>query len=246
MAAGDVIARMTTLHAKRGAVFDGVNDEIAIPHAKINYTSGFSIGWWQRPILVNGVRWVWGFEEANIIQCSFNHQGGAGQLDVAVHNGAAWKLVTDAAPSTTAWTHYLFTYDGTNMILYKNGVSEDTNTESNIDASLGGNRLSLTTNSFSGLISDVQLFKKCLSADEALKTYGGERITGLVSHWELSKDYSDSVGSLDGTNNGTYLATVDDTLPPLLSGDRTTANDVYLISQASNGQVISVVVEEAP
>ena len=70
----------------------------------------------------------------------------------------------------------------------------------------------------------------------------------LIHRWKLKDDINDSVGSSNGTNFGTRLATVEDKVAAAIKAARTTANDLYFISSSGkqNLEITTVVVEEAP
>lgn len=75
-----------------------------------------------------------------------------------------------------AWNHVLFTYDGTNLNLYKNGVNIGTTSgSSTVDSSVMiriGTRVNNNpTDYFTGNIDECCIWKRVLSADEVKDLY---------------------------------------------------------------------------
>lgn len=75
-------------------------------------------------------------------------------------------------PATGEWTHIAMTYDGTRITLYANGeIIGDANYSGNIGGdnvpfNIGGRANDEGTGKFNGLIDEVQVFNRALSAEE--------------------------------------------------------------------------------
>lgn len=107
--------------------------------------------------------------------------------------GGASMLSGVTAITTATWYHAAVTYDGTNLILYLNGIQESTAIQ-NFTWSLSGNILymgvsSLTygfTGYLSGYVQDLRLWNIALSADLVLSTipeypFGASGLAALLS-----------------------------------------------------------------
>jgi len=122
---------------------------------------------------------------------------------------------------STDWTLVAGTYDGSTMRLYQNGVEV---------ASQGGLSGSLTfasadfviggqddnSNYFAGLIDDVQLYSRALSAGELLTAYEdgapepdpGPGPASLISQWDLDEVAGTTAVDSAGGNNGSVASPV--------------------------------------
>ncbi len=111
-------------------------------------------------------------------------------------NGPTWKLaIKNAVPlfyvyaggaldgpwtgsvSTNTWTHLAGVYNGTNVILYKNGVELGRTAKTGLtDTALtavmiGAENSGGITNPYTGLIDNVRIYNRALSASEILAIY---------------------------------------------------------------------------
>lgn len=84
-------------------------------------------------------------------------------------------LTTSADLSTGTWYHVVGTYDGTNLRLYINGVLSDTSpktgavADSSIGVTIG--QYGDADNKFSGVIDDVRVYSRALTATEVKQLY---------------------------------------------------------------------------
>ncbi|MCA9240270.1 MAG: LamG domain-containing protein [Planctomycetales bacterium] len=132
-----------------------------------------------------------------------------GNVDFRVHAGGAWDRVEAAgAIEEGQWRHIAGAYDGATMRLYIDGVlvqSKSHSSGGDLDSypahtvtmgdSVSGYR------EFNGLLDDVRVYSRALSAGHIAELYG------LVGHWKLDEasgtTAADSSGSSnDGTHNG--------------------------------------------
>lgn len=258
MAQGDVVVDLTNSLPKRCAVFDGVDDKVVLASsADINFKTenSFSFGCWAKKLGVGASGYNIGF-----IGNNFNTAIGVkdnSNLIVwglrSATNTTHVRTDSIAGLDSKAWNHYFITYNSATKetILYINGVNKVsfTSTITDLDLStsnwdirysiIGGNRTFVKCG-----IADCQIFKRTLSEAEVSDIVSGKNTSeGLLHRYKLDKDYKDSVGSVDGTNTGSYLSTVDDQVSTNIKNARTTANDKYLISVINN-KVLTSVIEE--
>ncbi|KAF5413464.1 MAG: hypothetical protein C5S38_06375 [Candidatus Methanophagaceae archaeon] len=110
-------------------------------------------------------------------------------FDGSTHQNRAWFMIStnggsyNLTPSTTviptsAWTHVVGTYDGSNISIYINGVKENsTSTTGNIDTNsqpvlIGRNQHPVAqTQSFEGYIDEVAIWNRSLNATEIKDLY---------------------------------------------------------------------------
>ena len=167
--------------------FDGVDDWVTIADttaSKLDLTNGMTLEAWVNPTTMSGWETILMKErgitgEGLLSYALYAHDGAplaggqarpsgyvrvnpvASTTDTAVRGTAALTLNT--------WTHIAVTYDGTNLRFYVNGVLRGTvartgNIASNNGAiRIGGNNSSLQE-FFRGLIDDVRIYNRALTA----------------------------------------------------------------------------------
>src|SRR6267378_1286830 len=135
--------------------------------------------------------------------------------------GTEHEINTGYFPPVNAWTHVALTYDGDTMTVYANGANVgSTSFSGTIDDSgesftIGGRSGGLF---FTGLIDEVEVFDRGLSADEitAIYTAGGAGKCractpapgGMAGWWPGNGNTADVIGHNDGTlqNGATFGA----------------------------------------
>jgi len=251
MAAGAVKVNRTAINSKKCAVFDGVDDIITIPYNAILEPQNFTISGWAKPSSSGGGTFgrLYSKDESNGAIVGMNGEG----LRLTV----GWLSGTNIDTPYGVWTHFTFIKDGTNIWRYKNGVKvgvADNYTGGTIlygaGAGIIGGRDTDNNRNYDGAVGDLRLWGRVLTDEEITKNYNGARITkDLIGEWKLGKDYKDtSIYGNDGINSGTYLSEVDDAIAAAIKADRTTANDIYLLTGAGkqNMEFVSTIIEESP
>ena len=150
--------------------FDGVNDNVTIPDT-FDYGSALTLEAWIKPISVNGQRGIW------------DDYGNPGALLYVRDGQVQFTLSTTTDPglgvtlyagSVTpgAWQHIAGVYDGAQMRVYVNGfqaatvavtsgsIIDNASLAASIGADLSG------ALAFDGLIDDVRVHDKALTADQ--------------------------------------------------------------------------------
>lgn len=106
------------------------------------------------------------------------------------------------------WVHLAFTSDGSNARLYVNGALQNTAPRAfNLHVDKLGSATTITTNSLIGLMDEVQVYSRVLTAGEisALATLtGGLRATGGEV---LDGEFSGAFPSGNGAGGGDFVAT---------------------------------------
>ena len=102
--------------------------------------------------------------------------GTSGQV-FAVWGAAALKLATTTVPSTSAWHHVAYTYDGTSHVnqIYVDGTA-GTSVTSTLSGTVANAYLGTregTTERFSGKIDDVRVYTVALTAAQVTNLYNG-------------------------------------------------------------------------
>lgn len=112
----------------------------------------------------------------------------------------------------TGWHHFVYVVDTANKVqkVYVDGVEKvsTTHTQSISYAGLGSDTYigrhanGVGNYDFNGVIDNVSVYHKALSAQEAFDLYN-QFTSGLVSHWELDEGGGLVVNDIVGGNNGT-------------------------------------------
>lgn len=255
MGAGAVEVNINSSNARRCAKFDG-NDKITT--TVTTTLTNRSISFWIMPRnLTSGDR-LYDKREAGA-ETEFATMDTAPdniQMQLKFDTNAYKWTSASGVPEINVWKHIIITTNDIDEAkIYVNGIegvftrtgSPAGNRITNTDSYLIGNRGS-ADRPYDGFMYDFKIFNRILSAAECLQLAQNVNITkGLLVHYPLKIDYSDSVGGADATNSGTSIAIFDRTIAAAIQADRTTANDIYLLAESGAGkQAISTIIEEAP
>lgn len=156
--------------------FDGVDDYVIAPSiAPLITTNQITIQAWVKPGAYNNAAWCC----AHIVGLD-SAAGWGTHLAMGPSTPYLWSnngiRVRDSEPLfLSTWQHIAATYDGTTARLYKNGVLTDTH---NIavsfplgDATMIGASNTVQLRQFSGLIDEVEIYSRALTASEIVDTY---------------------------------------------------------------------------
>lgn len=265
MAVGDVSVSLINPLAKRGAVFDGVDDVISIPHAEANNferTQAFTASFWVKNRSTTPSKYILHKGQSTLNTSWYISTIDSTQIRLGlVNDNATNRLIVDATSPKLyddSWAHFLFTYDGSSAYagvkIYENGVSLATgnvvntlsNTIKNTDTLKIGDRTGVGATAFQGAISKVKIWNRVLTAAEIAKDYAMINVEeGQILNIPLKDDYTDkSPLGLDGTNSGSVLTAVDDILAASLKAKRVGATDKYFVT-ALNGKLLNASIAES-
>jgi hypothetical protein len=221
----------------RGCVFDGLDDRI--------YSSNFDVG---NVSNITMAGWVKMKESTVTVTQSMMYKRNivfelfvdtSSQLQVWMSNDAYWHNagVSPAYNDWDEWHHIAATYNGSKVIIYRDGVQVETDeTESgNMNASNNEARIGYSSSGayFNGSMDDIRIYNKTLSPAEILELYNSSKTyhlemyttptlglinetpepvltdeSGLFGYWKFNNDALDSSGQgNDGILNGGILNT---------------------------------------
>jgi hypothetical protein len=163
--------------------FDGVDDQVEIPHTAANSPSNaVTVSAWIRPLAYeDNKHCVSKGSHVNYFSRSYSLQGpwadGKWRATLSVPGGEV--VVASAANAVLAgWSHVLMTYDGTSVKLYVNGElagSQSTNgliTQTSEPLFLGSHKFYAASDYwFNGAVDEVQIYNRALSAAEVAQLY---------------------------------------------------------------------------
>ncbi len=183
-------ATYTTGVSGQALSFDGVNDYVEVPNsASLQFTSStpFSIDGW-----INVGSFTTG--EVESIIAKWGDAGGEFGYGVIVNTDRKLHFSLDQFGShrnnaigatviaANTWYHFAATYDGTTMQVYLNGVLEGSTTKtvsgsaSSTPLKIGGQVFE--PGAFTGLIDEVKIYSRALSASEVQANYDADPSAG--------------------------------------------------------------------
>ncbi len=170
---GTISGATSTASGKFGRAlsFDGTNDKVDVPDASsLDLTTGMTLEAWVKPTTNASWRTAILKERGtnDLAYALYTSNGSKPRAEnfTGVENTAAG---TSALPLNT-WSHLAATYDGTNLRFYVNGVLVTTKATSGAMPNtanplrIGGN--AIWGEYFSGLIDEVRVYNRALSASE--------------------------------------------------------------------------------
>jgi len=189
----------TTWNSNGWFVFDGTDDYINIPSAtNLNLTNQGTISVWINPATVtqdsfSGLvsRSTGGSANQQSYQLSWRQISGALFGSICNGSGTYNDLFAPLPTVANVWYNIVFTWNGSQLNMYNNGVVIGTTTQTinnqilATDVTIGGNTYKGAgggDDTFNGGIANVVLYNKGLTASEVLQNYyGGPIVTsGLV------------------------------------------------------------------
>jgi len=140
---------------------------------------------------------------------SFDYQFGTQATSGLLYFRAQGITTTSVTSPVTAgaWTHVAVTYDGSNVVFYKNGVPESFSVVSPLGTSTNEMRIGRgNTDPFSGKIDELRLWSDAKTPGEILANaclkWIPNNATGLRGKWHLDSTLVDSVNNWNGTAMG--------------------------------------------
>jgi hypothetical protein len=209
---------------------DGDDDYISVPD-NFNFGSALTVsGWFKKDVTDLGDTMISQYDTgANKRSFRLYGEDGTRYYVVLSNDGTytsghriVFRSDNDVFP-VGVWTHITFTWDGSDLKAYTNGILQSGSfTYNEFDGDIYNSDADLTigsslTNSipatfFPGSIDETLIFNRTLSASEVTDLYnkgfnlGDYDDSGLVAKYEFDGDFTDSKGSNDGTaNGGAYL-----------------------------------------
>ena len=201
--------------------FDGVDDYVEVPDtAVLSSMANITISAWINPHTITATRYGYRiiskrfpFPQEFVIKHSETNSGGsAGELLIGFYTET--EHTTNFDLPVDSWTHLCVVWDGTKYVkVYKNGILNETveldDTPSPFDSdalTVIGKRGSSSTEHFDGLIDDVRIYDKALTAEEvqaAMQTKLTGDEDGLIGYWDFDEGEGQVVEDLAGENDGT-------------------------------------------
>lgn len=214
MAVGDLTATLGNFRFRKCAVFDGSNDVATRSTGLALGSNDFSVS-------------IWLNTESTALSFVIGQDHNGAQFWALKINATANKItfqIRDAGnnliqkASTTSvndgnWHHVAAVRNGSTITIYIDGTDEGsaTNAATGIVSTTDfafdiGGRSFTSSLFFKGAVHRVAIWKRALTQSEITTLAANNEISSTKAHsWALESDYNDSAGSLNLTNNGSYL-----------------------------------------
>ncbi len=197
--------------------FNGSPDYVDIGSDSSLYPSYMSISAWSNSNNLSGQQAIIANDSVHSANTGFSmyRYNSVMYFDVGV--GTGYGRTSYAYSDLNTWVHWLGTYDGTTVRLYKNGSEVSTAAISgtmSAPTTKGteiGRHPSFTTYVFSGEIDDARIYDRALDTSEISEIYNSGSGTpddvsagGLVGWWKFDENTGTSAAdSSDNSNTGT-------------------------------------------
>lgn len=221
-----------TANAQNALSFDGVDDYITVPNASnLIANQNISISLWVYPTNaapnypnLDGFAGIRNNSNADF----YLIQIGSSTVEARFRNSSGTNYdILFTSLTLNSWNHFVFTYNGSTLTLYHNGVSVGTQAATGTITSttetlhIGSVPFNNTNFLLNGQLDDVCLWSKSLSANEVSILYNACAIDLTSSNLELCYEFNqgtaggnntsitsalDSKGNINGTFNGFALS----------------------------------------
>ncbi|MCP3696739.1 MAG: LamG domain-containing protein, partial [Planctomycetaceae bacterium] len=190
-----------------------------------NQHDSFTISFWSK-IQGNGQNDLRVFSESNtqgnnnpLFNIGTRNNGSDGTIDIYIRGAGptVGHIFSTAEPFDDEWHHVVFVQNDLERSIYVDGELDDLEIAAkpesgwdDIDATtIGGILRGNASHWVTGLIDDVGIWKRALSADEVselnasgIPQGGGELVPGLIAYWPFDGDLQDAVGDSHGEGMG--------------------------------------------
>ncbi len=161
--------------------FDGYDDALEVPTIGFNANTG-TVSIWAYPK---------NFSTANNYLFGHTIQPWSNVIQLYIRDASLtlgigdshYKQMNIQALTANKWYHFALTWNGTNYVVYVDGVTKATGSytglnalEAYADIGNNGNRAERTNEAFDGLIDDVSVYNRALTAAEVLGIFNDEKL----------------------------------------------------------------------
>ncbi|MDD4924653.1 MAG: LamG domain-containing protein [Dehalococcoidales bacterium] len=191
--------------------FDGTNDYVDCGNGtSLGGMTQMSIEYWVKPPAYNGTNsyiLYHGYWDTGYGTLIYRHDT-SNKIKHCFRNTAASAQCFDATYTPNEWTHMVMSWDGNQMFLYKNAVYQGDSTGPaggtiTPQVNLKFGRYTAALGHFDGLIDEVHIYNRALSAEEVRYHYNKE---GPVAEWRMDEGEGGTVyDSTPNNNDGTLV-----------------------------------------
>ena len=192
--------------------FNGTNNYVGVPDDTSLKPSQITAEVWVYPTVISVNQAILGKGDGGSTGGGYNfviYSSNYPSFWIYDGTGNLQNLSFNVGISANQWYHLVYTYDGTTAKayvngIYKNSLSVSGFTQKNIPLGIGS--FSGGGWYFNGLIDEVRIYNRALSADEIQAHYkAGLDKLGLISYWALDENGGTTAYDNQSTNNGTLV-----------------------------------------
>ena len=121
--------------------------------------------------------------------------------------------------SVDTWTHVIAVYDGSSMILYKDGELVGSQAKSGmiaanaaVDVSIGNQPVGAGNQPFDGMMDDIRIYSTALSPQQVKMSYQPQSAPisscvypDLIAHWKLNETSGSTASDVTGSHSGNLI-----------------------------------------
>ena len=151
--------------------FDGSDDYVSVNSPVANIGTAATISLWVNPSSMSVSGDI--LAENSFGNWRVRIGGAYGSRAIIFLNG--WNNYRYSGPAIYVgqWTHVLFVFSGGQLHAYIDGALSDNSTDGTFTSNSGSNQMRIGQTSFSGVIDDVRIYSRVLSAAEIQALYSG-------------------------------------------------------------------------
>src|SRR3989344_839628 len=195
----------------QGASFDGVNGNcVTLPSNALDLRNSLSISAWVNTALTNVTRAI--LSKGSVQSSAGNEQyslilsrAGGEVFRFRVSNGTSFlTAAAPLSPSIDQWHHVAGIFDGTSVYLYVDGLLVTSNTNANFGILNSRPAIAIgcegggVQNVWDGMIDELSVYNRALTAGEVSGLYNNDAIIGLSPHAAQDKSLFERIKDFFG------------------------------------------------
>ncbi|NMB70304.1 LamG domain-containing protein [candidate division WWE3 bacterium] len=188
-----------------GCDFDGIDDFLnyASTWNLLNGTTAFTVSAWVKPDFTETTA-----DDFVIVQTidstnfylGFSNTADDFQGDIVTNNGSVSSYTSDLSWTADTWHNIIFTYNGSEQIIYWDGKEESRTTQTGFLVNSTWLLVGTDNNTtFDGTIDEVRIYNRSLPPTEISQLYNWT--PGPVAHWKLDENSGTNVYDSSGNGN---------------------------------------------
>jgi hypothetical protein len=188
--------------------FDGVDDYVWLGSPATLNVSNFTIAAWFKTVASPSYQLIYRWRSYGIMLGVPVYTGTTGKCGVAFYDSAStlYKVESPQNCNDGNWHFAVGTYDGQNLKLYVDGILvATTSTTASVYYGSGGVAIgrdgSNNAGYFNGIIDDVRIYNRALSADEVRQIYKARVFTRSFVVENVNRDANQNIVTAGGTED---------------------------------------------
>lgn len=159
-------------------VFDGTDDYIVLPSVGALNTFTIDVWVYATSLPANFASFITDIYPS-FVNFKIGYHGSSGVVTAGIFSGTSWTYSSTSTLVANTWTNFVMTYDGANIVLYKNNVSttpvEYTGTRNTTGTGIRIGRRWDNADYFVGNIPTAKIYNKSLTSLELTQNFNALR-----------------------------------------------------------------------